>query len=335
MFRSLLVAAAASLAVGALFVSPFAGSVYEVVPGAGAQYGAPGDALGEPQAEGDLAGSFDVYTLGVNGSLAVEMSVPMFDGPGADLIVYENAFFLPGTQKSFSEAMHVEVSSDGETWARFPSTYHGDPGPFSPFAACPVEWYEGLAGVMPCSGGSVLGVDPLNVVQGGGDAFDFEWLADDPGVVSGEVDLQVVRYVRLLDVGPGGVDSAGTRIYDHGLDAQASADVDALIGVNDGVNGGTPGRPEVEVTLTDAGLLTIRVSDPDGLADVKFGLKASINGAPFDFYQLLSLFVIVPIDADTVEFVTGPVPSGVFDAVLKVGAVDGAGLTRGDVVHIH
>lgn len=335
MNRFLLVALTASVALGALFVSPFAASVFEVVAGGGAPFGAPGDALGEPQAEGPFAGSLDVYTLGTNGSIALEMAVPMFDGPGVDLIVYENPFFLTDTTNTFAEAMYVEVSSDGATWARFPSRYHGDPGPFAPFTACPVEWYEGLAGAMPASGGSVLGVDPLDVVQGGGDAFDFEWLADDPNVASGEVDLQLVRYVRLIDVGPGSVDSLGATIWDHGLSLQASADLDAVIGVNDGFNGSTPGRPEVEMTLDAAGLLKIRVSDPDGINDVKFGLQASVNGAIVNFYSLLPLFLIVPIDGNTVEFVTGPVPTGVFDAVLKVGAVDGDGLTRGDVVNIH
>ncbi len=326
---------AASLSLAAAFGGPYAGFVIGVVPGPGAVFGAPEDILGEPLAEGPLSGSADVYTLGIGGSVDLQMDTPMYDGPGVDLIVYENSFFLAGTTHAFVEAMHVEVSTDGSTWARFPSAFHGNSGPYSPFAACPVEWYEGLAGVMPSSGGPVVGADPLNVVLGGGDAFDFAWLANEPNVLSGDVDLQVVKFVRLIDIVSSDFASDGSQIWDHGLDSQASADVDALIGVNNGFNGAIAGRPEVEMTLDGAGTLKIRISDSNGFNDVKFGLQASVNGVTTNFYSLLPLFLIVPIDANTVEFVTGPVPTGAIDAVLKVAAVDTIGLTRGDVVNIH
>ncbi len=70
-----------------------------------------GDALAAV-GKADLA----VVSLGDGGSATIFFSTPVSNGPGFDLAVFENAFL-----DDFLELAFVEVSSDGETFFRFPS----------------------------------------------------------------------------------------------------------------------------------------------------------------------------------------------------------------------
>ncbi len=135
-------------------------------PGAEADFGhdaLPAIVLGPPVVN-EAGGSLDVVSLGCGGSITLAFDPPgIIDGPGADLVVYENAF--PTGETTFAEPARVLVSSDGEDWRPFDCALSAD-------AAWPPH---GCAGVTPSSDG--------------GDRFD---LAD--------VSLDHARYVRLVDV---------------------------------------------------------------------------------------------------------------------------------------
>lgn len=314
---------------------PFANLVVAVQPGPGAAFGTPDDGLGAPQGEGLFAGSFDVYTLGRGGSVTLGFENSCVDGPGADLIVSENPFFISDTSHCFVEAMFVEISSDDVHWIRFPNTYLGEVGPFSPFAGTDVSNYHGFAGVMPVLTNPTLLIDPVNVVQAGGDAFDLNDLSQHPDVLSGLVDLNQIDFVRLIDVWSGqATDQNGTVIWDQGLDDQASSDIDALTAVNNSSNM-VPGRPAVDLWIDSNQLLWMRLADPNGFSDIKFGLQASINGLEFSFYNLLPYFIVTQITSTEVTLMTGPVSPGAVQVHLKVSAVDGGGLTSGDAISLY
>ncbi len=316
--------------------TPFAEFVVSFNPGIGSGFGVPEDVLGPPEGAGASAGSFDVYTLGVQGDLTLELGSRCFDGPGADLMVAENPLLAFATGNSFAELMFVEVSSDGNTFVRFPTRYLGPDGPFAPFEACPIGDFVGFAGVMPVFTSSLSGTDPLDVVAAGGDAFDLADLADTPEVLARQVDLDDINFVRLVDVQAGAdFDSLGQQVWDHGLDNSASADADAIVTFNATATFDLS-RPAVEMELDASGFLTIELHDPEGFKDIKTGLKASVNAIPVDFYTtLLPFFAIQPIDPQTIRLVTGPIPPGFIKARLKVAAVDGAGLTSGDAISLY
>ncbi len=296
----------------------------------------PSEALGPPNGGGMFVGSVEAHTLGVGGSVTLEFANPCVDGPGTDLIVQENSFLLLGDgSRAFCETAIVEVSSNNVHWAQFPTVYLGPPVQSGPFDGVEPNWYVGFTGVLPVSAGATLGVDPLDVVNGGGDAFDLADLDDHPLVDAGLLSLGSVRYVRITDVDSGNtLDDNGTLVFDAGLDGSASADIDAVTAVNHTLNQSFD-RPRVEMTLDDAGFLTIELADPNGIADIKTGLTASVNGIPIDFFQLLPFFLITNATPFSATLVTGPVPPGFAQVILRVGAVDNAGLVGGDSLHLY
>lgn len=125
--------------------------------------------LGPPMPVGG-GGSLDVASLGCDGSITLAFDPPgIVDGPGDDLIVYENPFATGAT--TFAEPARVLVSEDGVDWRPFACELTGV-GDWPP---------QGCAGVTPVT----LAEDEIE----GGDAFD---LAD--------VGLAHARYVRFVDV---------------------------------------------------------------------------------------------------------------------------------------
>ena len=71
----------------------------------------PADAI-----SGDNGNPFPVVSLGDGGSATMTFASPVSDVPGTDFAVFENAF-----NSTFLELAHVEVSSDGLNFFRFPS----------------------------------------------------------------------------------------------------------------------------------------------------------------------------------------------------------------------
>ncbi len=330
-----LIAAATLLAMGALATS-FADEVVEFVPGLLPDSDA-SEALGAPEGDGPYSSSTDVATLGAGGSVTLRLQAAAHDGAGTDLIVSENPFFLLGDPRyAFSEVMTVEVSTDGDTWAAFPTEYLGPAVQPGPFAGVRPEWYRGFAGALPVYSHPSLPFSPLDPVEAGGDAFDLDDLNDDPAVLAGDVDLTFIRYVRLTDVESGiFVDDFGHTVYDAGLDSFASTDVDAVTAVNSSLNA-LAIRPQVELSLDSGGFLTISLFDPVHIDRIVPGLQASVNGKEVDFFtQIMPLFLLIQLTDKQATFITGPIPPGMFNAILKVSGETSSGLVSGDAIHVN
>ncbi|MFW6336027.1 MAG: PEP-CTERM sorting domain-containing protein [Phycisphaeraceae bacterium] len=139
------------------------------------------------------------------GFLTVTFPTGIRNGEDADFAVFENAQGLFGGENDlFVELAYVEVSTDGESFARFPSIYLNEEDSFSgtrAFAEYDVTNIFNLAGKHR---------------SGFGTPFDLDDLLDDPLVTSGEIDLDNIQFVKLVDIPGSGdfVDSEGNPIYD-------------------------------------------------------------------------------------------------------------------------
>src|SRR5688500_12263686 len=144
--------------------SRFAAQVVQFVRGSGAGIFVPANALGHPRGGGLLQGSLDVLSLGEGGSLTLGFAVTIADGPGADLIVFENAFLNRNLTDSFAEAVFVEVSTDGAWFARFPTKFGGGGSSGGAYSFLPVGSLAGFAGALPVRANDLTapGVDPLD-----------------------------------------------------------------------------------------------------------------------------------------------------------------------------
>jgi hypothetical protein len=122
------------------------------------------------------------------------------NGPGLDLAVFENGFAslvdtLAGSVSGqmLAELAFVEVSTNGRDFARLPSLSLTD-RPTGAYGTIDVGKVHNLAGRHPNGYGLSSGT-----------AFDLQDLEGDPLVVSGLVDLQDIRFVRIVDI-PGSGD---------------------------------------------------------------------------------------------------------------------------------
>jgi hypothetical protein len=207
-----------------------------------AQFADTSKALGGPRGLGNLNGSLDVYNLGSGGSITVGFDDPgisrhITNGSGADFIVSENPFYLngdPTTNLSFAELMFVEVSTDGTNFARYP-VVSNTPSAVGPFTPINVTNVSGFGGVHPVYANvDTNTISPFDPTVAGGDAFDLSALATNSLVTGGQVDLNDIRFVRLVDViGDGtSLDSNGHAIFDPTGSGSNGADVDAISVIN-------------------------------------------------------------------------------------------------------
>ena len=162
---------------------PYASEVITFNPGPSAGYGQanlPDVVLGPPTPGVPTSGSLDVLTLGVGGDIVLGFGERLIvNGPGPDLVVWENPFWLGGDPANpFAELGEVAVSEDGETWHVFPCDPELDEG-FDP--AC--TGWRTRKEFDPCT------LIPLDPELSGGDPFDLESLG-----------LEAVRYVRIRDL---------------------------------------------------------------------------------------------------------------------------------------
>ncbi|MBW2464146.1 MAG: cell surface protein [Deltaproteobacteria bacterium] len=171
--------------------SPFAIEVASVSFGDRAGFGQsdlPYIVLGPPRGGGLTQGSLDTLSLGVGGSIVVELGTTVIDGQGTDFIVFENAFQFGGTG-IFAEPGFVSVSEDGEHFTEFPCE------PESPER-------RGCAGVAPVfANADENDIDPTDPQAAGGDAFDLA-----------SIGVTRARFVRIVDAGISGgfgTDNAG------------------------------------------------------------------------------------------------------------------------------
>lgn len=149
------------------------------------------------------------------GSLILTFDEAISNGVGADFATFENGFVSnydtgAGSVSGlmFAELGYVEVSTDGETFARFPSEYYNylDSGPgFQAYLTQDVSNIYNLAGKHSNAYGESWGTP-----------FDLDDLADNPFVLDGTVDLNEINYVKIVDIPGDGTfkDSQGNSIYD-------------------------------------------------------------------------------------------------------------------------
>ena len=161
---------------------PFVEAVESYLPGTGAGFGQdqfPDVVYGPPEAPGNGGGSLDVLSLGQEGSIVVTFrALDLIDGPGADLLVFENPFV------GWAETGVVGVSSDGQTWTEWPCDAENE-----------AEGYPGCAGVALVYANSTNGVDATDPDAAGGDRFDL-----------GDIGVAQARYVRVRDSGANSYD---------------------------------------------------------------------------------------------------------------------------------
>lgn len=136
---------------------PFATSIVELTRGPGDGFGRdrlPDIVLGSPKGVGPNQGSTDALSLGIGGSIILGFEpYDLYDGPGGDLLIFENAFAIAGGDQTFAE-----------------------PGRVTAFDCDPTAWpYPGCAGVQPVLAGPARPeVDATDPAKAGGDVFDLE-----------------------------------------------------------------------------------------------------------------------------------------------------------------
>ncbi|MFP2956893.1 cell surface protein [Myxococcus sp. 1LA] len=161
---------------------PYADEVVLFEPGDSAGFGQdrfPDVVLGPPSGLGSDNGSLDVLSLGRGGKIELRFTdIAVVDGPGVDLLVFENAFLVPGGT-TYSERGIVSVSDDGVTWHEFPCATTDAAG-----------GYPGCAGVTPVYANPANGISATDPAVAGGDGFDLA-----------TVGLSRARYVRIVDAG--------------------------------------------------------------------------------------------------------------------------------------
>ncbi|MBW2295686.1 MAG: hypothetical protein JRG89_00850 [Deltaproteobacteria bacterium] len=162
----------------------------------------------------------EAVSLGDGGSVTVKFALPIYDGPDFDFAVFENAISSGVPGLLYMELGFVEVSSDGIQFARFDSLTSRITAVAGLEEADPDD-YDNLAG---------------NRVAGTGTEFDLFELANHPLVLSGDVDLDAIEYIRIEDVigDDSTSDSMGSPIYDPFPTSFTSGgfDIDAVGAIN-------------------------------------------------------------------------------------------------------
>ena len=158
-------------------------------------YGTSEDAIGPADTTPDEP--YAAVSLGDGGNAVLTFATPFADLPGPDFVVFENSF-----NASFLELGHVEVSSDGIHFFRFPST-----------SLTPANINLG-------NGGAVDPTDVRNLagkyIAGFGTPFDLAEMRR----FSPQLDVQRITHVRVIDVvgtnviALGSFDAAGAIIID-------------------------------------------------------------------------------------------------------------------------
>jgi hypothetical protein len=179
---------------------------YQPSPGLDPQWTDPSRALGP--VTGD---NLDIVSLGdlteeqigqgiAPGQITLYFDEPIRRGSGYDFVVFENAFISDANWNTGSiagqmltELGYVEVSSNGNDFVRFPAvSLTGEAA--GAYGTIEIGKIHNLAGKHPNAYGICTGTP-----------FDLKEIIEDPKVVSGLVDVNDIRYVRIVDI-PGSGD---------------------------------------------------------------------------------------------------------------------------------
>jgi len=141
----------------------------------------------------------------VPGNITLGFDNPITNGPGPDFSVFENGFGSSGT--FIAELAFVEVSTNGQDFARFPTEYTASAVAVGPYGSIDVTRVYNFAGKHVNNGGRGASY---------GTPFNLSDLAAHQLVLGGVVDLNNINYIRIVDVPGKGYfsDSFGKPIYD-------------------------------------------------------------------------------------------------------------------------
>ncbi len=175
---------------------------YEQAPGVDPRWCEPNKALGPATGKGDE----DIFSLGdlsreqieqgaLPGQITLMFDEAIHNGEGYDFAVFENGLLSEFTTPAgsaagqmFAELAFVEVSSNGEDFVRFPAVSL-TAEPVGLFGTIEISNVYNLAGKHPNSGRRCTGT-----------GFDLQEIANEPSIISGLVDINDIRYVRIVDI---------------------------------------------------------------------------------------------------------------------------------------
>ena len=156
------------------------------------------------------------------GFLTVTFPTGIGNGAGHDFAVFENGFVV-GENNLFAEFAFVEVSTNGTDFVRFPAVSTNTVAAVGSgaFAAFDVTNVHNLAG---------------KHAVGFGTPFDLDDLTASAEVLSGQVDLASIQYLKLVDIPGSGefLDAHGSPILDAWL-TEGSGGFDFRLGDGLGV----------------------------------------------------------------------------------------------------
>lgn len=162
------------------------------------------------------------------GQITLMFDGPVQNGPGPDFAVFENGFISDYTLPTgslagslFAELAYVEVSTDGETFVRFPCVSLSQPLDANGLTDPNV----GGTGPYGC-------IDPTNVYNiagkhanaygtaSWGTPFNLKDIENDPDVINGTVDTNNINYIKVVDIPGNGFfkDTATTLIDPNTID---------------------------------------------------------------------------------------------------------------------
>ena len=145
-----------------------------------ASFGSPSDAIGPATTI-----TTNTVSLGDSGVAVATFPLPITNGAGFDFAVFENSF-----DDTYLELAHVEVSSDGINYVRFPSHSQTQTNTsIGGFGFLDPTYLHNLAG---------------KYGAGWGTPFDLEELKD-----SANLNIDAITHVKIIDV-VGAIDSYGT-----------------------------------------------------------------------------------------------------------------------------
>ncbi|MCD4719834.1 MAG: VPLPA-CTERM sorting domain-containing protein [Desulfobacula sp.] len=188
---------------------------YNPAPGVSAGWQQPGQTLGPVTGSNvDIASLGDLNQDQIDawladpqnnpgpGEITLTFETPIINGSGYDFAVFENGF-MSGSGL-FAELGYVDVSTDGNNFARFNSVSLTS-GPVGGYGTIDPTDVHNLAGKHPNAYGTSEGT-----------GFDLEELLLNDMVLAGLVDLNDINYVRIVDIPGSGdfLDSLGNPIYD-------------------------------------------------------------------------------------------------------------------------
>jgi hypothetical protein len=207
----------------------------------------PSKALGAPTGRGNQGtggeGSTDVYNLGVGGSITLgfdDGATPraIANGSGADFIVFENAFYAGGNPSaSFAELVFVEVSTNGQQFARFPNnSTTPPPAPGGFYNTIDPANVSGFAGVHPvfANANDPNAPSPFDPAAPAATRSTSRCSPTTRSCSRACSTCGNVRFVRLVDVRGDGTDTdtSGDPIYDPSGPIVGGADIDAVAVIN-------------------------------------------------------------------------------------------------------